>query len=173
MVSPEEVNNDGAGWGWTGMEIAQAVPTPGLPAAAGDSTTHWMKQSVGNPSCLLSWAVHPVPVGDIRRAGNRGAGTGCAGRGAELLHRGTITPALGLKPQPGSVLHHWRETSRHHSQLPVLHFKVETANASHQKMPNDVKQTEILTKNPSAWRCKTSPEDGRAGLISTFQRWRL
>lgn len=104
MVSPEEVNNDGAGWGWTGMEIAQAVPTPGLPAAAGDSTTHWMKQSVGNPSCLLSWAAHPVPVGDIRRAGNKGAGTGCAGRGAELLHRGTITPALGLKPQPGSVL---------------------------------------------------------------------
>lgn len=71
MVSPEEVNNDGAGWGWTGMEIAQAVPTPGLPAAAGDSTTHWMKQSVGNPSCLLSWAAHPVPVGDIRRAGKR------------------------------------------------------------------------------------------------------
>lgn len=53
MVSSGEVNNDGAGWGWTGMEIAQAVPTPGLPAATGDSTTHWMKQSVGNPSCLL------------------------------------------------------------------------------------------------------------------------
>lgn len=60
--------------GWTGMEIAQAVPTPGLPAATGDSTTHWMKQSVGNPSCLLSWAAHPVPVGDTRRAGHRGAG---------------------------------------------------------------------------------------------------
>lgn len=42
--------------------------------------------------------------------------------------------------------HHWRETSRHHSQLPVLHFKVETANVSHQKMLNEVKQTEILTK---------------------------
>lgn len=53
VVSSGEVNNDGAGWGWTGMEIAQAAPTPGLPAATGDSTTHWMKQSVGNPSCLL------------------------------------------------------------------------------------------------------------------------
>lgn len=100
MVSSEEVNNDGAGWGWTGMEIAQAVPTPGLPAAAGDSTTHWM--SVGNPSCLLSWAAHAVPGGDIRRAGHGGAGTGCAGW--ELLHGGTVTPALGLKPRPGSVL---------------------------------------------------------------------
>lgn len=80
MVSPEEVNNDGAGRGWTGMEIAQAVPTPGLPAATGDSTTHWIKQSAGNPSCLLSWAAHPVPVGDTRRAGHGGAGTGCAGQ---------------------------------------------------------------------------------------------
>lgn len=102
MVSPEEVNNDGAGRGWTGMEIAQAVPTPGLPAATEDSTNHRIKQSVGNPSCLLSWVAHPVSVGDIRRAGNRGAGTGCAGW--ELLHGGAITPALDLKQWPGSVL---------------------------------------------------------------------
>lgn len=98
MVSPEEVNNDGAGWGWTGMEIAQTVPTPGLPATTGDSTTHWMKQSAGNPSCLLCWAAHPVSVGDTRRAGHGGSGTGCTALG------GTITPALGLKPRPGSVL---------------------------------------------------------------------
>lgn len=44
------------------------------------------------------WAAHPVPAGDTRRAGHGGAGTGCTGLG------GTITPALGLKPQPGSVL---------------------------------------------------------------------
>lgn len=55
-------------------------------------------ESAENLSCLLSWAAHPVPVGDIRRAGKEEQGQ------AVLLHRRTITPALGLKPWPTSVL---------------------------------------------------------------------
>lgn len=95
MVSSGEVNNDGAGWGWTGMEIAQAVP----------SSHRRLNNSLDETECWKSILfAHPVPEGDIRRAGNRGAGTGRAGWGVELPHGGTITPALGLKPRPGSVL---------------------------------------------------------------------
>lgn len=167
-MSPEEVNNDRAGWGWTGMEIAQAVPTPGLPAATGDSTTHQMKQSGGNSSSLFSWAAYPVPVGDIRRAGSRGAGTGCAGW--ELLHRGAITPALGLKPRPGSV-------------LPPLEGNISPPQPASSSPPFQSGNSQCIPskntaqsqmnrnpheKSPSAWRRKS-----RQSLISTSQRWRL
>lgn len=97
MVSPEEVNNDGAGWGWTGMEVAQVVPTPGLPAAAGDSTTYGMK--VLKIRLVCSPGLHILSLWVT--SGEQG--TEEQGQ-AVLLHRRTITPALGLKPWPTSVL---------------------------------------------------------------------
>lgn len=97
-----------------GMEIAQAVPTP-----QDSQQPQETRQLIGRERllkmllCLLSWSACPVLMGESRRALNReereqAALAGVPGeRGPSScgsLRRGTITPALGLKPPPGSVL---------------------------------------------------------------------